>query len=184
MIVFANAADAGQPLCTGAPACDGVTVVVTKQDVQPALEALYGPDTESSQNPPQSATWQATISTKTFNTLAAVLTAVLLAVVAIAVAWLRLSRRLAPPRRIAPPAAAPPRPIERPGPGQAVARSHVSVDGGYVELGEIVVWAVLSPHLRAVAAPGNVLDVLDTDDKNAVLTIAPALAGAQRGPTP
>jgi hypothetical protein len=179
--------DPQKPSCTGT-ACDGVTTIADIRTMDEALKALYGPDTQTRQDD-QTKWWHTTITTSKFNTAAAFLTAGLLAVVAIAVGWLIGARPSVPaaPRAqqvIGSPADPPPRGAARAGPNQAIARSHVSAAGGYVELGEIVVWAVLSPHARTVAAPGDLLDVLETDQKNAVLTVAPALAAAQRGSTP
>jgi hypothetical protein len=52
----------------------------------------------------------------------------------------------------------------------AVARSHVTGEGGYVALGEAVVWAVLRPS--GVAAPGDTLTVLRVDERNETLVVA------------
>jgi hypothetical protein len=189
VVVVADGRDRRLPPCT--KTCE--ILPATTETAQQALEAHYRADVGLAFYPGMTNAWTATVTVTSFNVLAAVVTAFLFAVVAagVAVAWLR-ARGTGPPARVSPP----PRyvapqlvrtvshPPADPGPGQAIARSHVSAAGGYVELGEIVVWAVLSPHARTVAAPGDLLDVLETDQKNAVLTVAPALAAAQRGSTP
>jgi hypothetical protein len=56
---------------------------------------------------------------------------------------------------------------------RAVARTHVDARGGYVEVGDVVVWAVLPPTEQAVVVPDDELDVLGVDEKTETLVVAP-----------
>jgi hypothetical protein len=65
---------------------------------------------------------------------------------------------------------------------RAVARTHVTKQGGYVELGDTVVWAVLSG--TSVAAPGDHLSVLRVDDKAETLVVGSLEPSLERGTRP
>jgi hypothetical protein len=68
---------------------------------------------------------------------------------------------------------------------RAIARTHVNSHGGYVAVGEVVVWAVLPPAEEHVVVPDDVLDVLDVDEPGETLVVAPTGAPSSgRRPRP
>jgi len=66
--------------------------------------------------------------------------------------------------------------------GKAVARTHVTTAGGYVAVGETVVWATLRPADEAAVVPDDRLDVLAVDEESEALVVAPT--STERGPRP
>jgi hypothetical protein len=66
--------------------------------------------------------------------------------------------------------------------GKAVARTHITADGGYVAVGGTVVWATLRPSDEAVVVPEDRLDVLAIDEESEALVVAPT--STERGPRP
>lgn len=57
---------------------------------------------------------------------------------------------------------------------RAIARTHINSHGGYVSVGDVVVWAVLPPNEEGVVVPDDELDVLGVDERAETLVVAPA----------
>ena len=57
---------------------------------------------------------------------------------------------------------------------RAIARTHINSHGGYVAVGDVVVWAVLAPTEEGVVVPDDELDVLGVDERAETLVVAPA----------
>jgi hypothetical protein len=58
--------------------------------------------------------------------------------------------------------------------GHAVARTHITARGGYVDVGGVVVWAVLRPSDEAVVVPDDRLEVLGVDEETETVVVTPA----------
>jgi hypothetical protein len=69
--------------------------------------------------------------------------------------------------------------------GHGVARTHITARGGYVAVGDVVLWATLRPSEEAVVVPDDRLKVLAVDEETETLVVAPADSTAtERGLRP
>jgi hypothetical protein len=69
--------------------------------------------------------------------------------------------------------------------GKAVARTHITARGGYITVGDVVVWATLRPSGEAVVEPDDLVEVLGVDEETEALVVAPAgTTSTERGLRP